>query len=187
MRLGRRIALTIIGILAASGMAGIGLRIYLGREAENKLTPDEVIDFGARGSAGRHNTFASCPPHFCAPSGDVQSPVFDMGWDRLRDYWVELIGAQKRVEQVAEDSERHRLTYIQRSPVLRFPDIVTVEFVPLGDGRSSLAIDSRSRYGRSDFGVNHRRVTSWMNLLEQMIGHEQVHEGALAPSAIGHS
>jgi uncharacterized protein (DUF1499 family) len=57
--------------------------------------------------------------------------------------------------------------------VLRFPDVITVEFVPLGDDRSSLAVDSRSRYGRGDFGVNRGRVSKWLRLLQQIAEPEQ--------------
>jgi uncharacterized protein (DUF1499 family) len=169
LRRGKRAMLTIIVVLAAIvGVGGIGLHVYLGREAESRLAAGEVVDFAARASAGRDNVFAACPTQFCTPSGNIESPIFNMGWERLLDYWREVIDAQRNVELVAEDRGRHRLTYIQRSAVLRFPDIVTVEFVPLGDERSSLAIDSRSRYGVGDLGVNRRRVTAWLDLLLQM-------------------
>jgi uncharacterized protein (DUF1499 family) len=91
-----------------------------------------------------------------------------MRWERLRDYWREAIDAQPRIERVAYDAPHRRITYIQRSALLRFPDIVTVEFVPLGERRSSLAVYSRSRYGREDFGVNRSRVTRWTGLLQDM-------------------
>ena len=89
-----------------------------------------------------------------------------MGWERLRDYWREAVERQNSIEPTAIGDSGRRLTYIQRSTVLRFPDVVTVEFIDLGNDRSTLAIDSRSRYGKSDFGVNRRRVSEWMRLLE---------------------
>ena len=174
----------IVFVLAAVGIAGIGLRIYLGREAESRLAPDEIVDFAARKSAGRDNVFAACPRLFCTPPANVESPAFDVGWERLLDYWRELIDAQRDVELVAEDRKSRRLTYIQRTPVLRFPDVITVEFVPLDDGRSSLAIDSRSRYGKSDFGVNRRRVTEWLDLLVQMTRRNQL-DPAMLPHPSG--
>jgi uncharacterized protein (DUF1499 family) len=36
--------------------------------------------------------------------------------------------------------------------------------------RSSLAIYSRSRYGRGDFGTNRRRVERWLSQLAQIAG-----------------
>jgi uncharacterized protein (DUF1499 family) len=170
----RRVILASISflLLAFVGLV-LGLRIYLGREAENRLAADEVIDFTARASAGRANVFAACPPHYCTPPGDIESPVFAMDRERLREYWSEVMSVQTRVGLVAWDAERHRATYIDHSAVFRFPDIVTVEFVSLGDGKSSVAIDSRSRYGKDDLGVNRRRVVAWLSMLEGMMRADQ--------------
>jgi uncharacterized protein (DUF1499 family) len=169
----------LIGIvitLALIGGAALGLRLYLGRAAESRLRRDEIIDFAARNSAGRENVFAMCPSGFCTPQADRQSPVFAIPWERLRDAWQEMIAAQDHVEEVGIGADPHRLTYIQRSAMLRFPDVVTVLFIALGDDRSTLAIDSRSRYGKGDLGVNRRRVTLWLEQLEQRLG------GGAAPS-----
>jgi hypothetical protein len=166
------VVLVIFFILAGIGAAGIGLRLYLSRAAEGQLQPGEIIDFAARGSAGRSNVFAACPKDFCTPPGDIESPAFAVPWERLLDCWRDVIAAQRDVTLVAEDRARRRLTYIQRSAMLRFPDVVTVEFVPLGEAKSTLAIDSRSRYGRGDFGVNRRRVTEWLGLLVEMTRRE---------------
>jgi uncharacterized protein (DUF1499 family) len=91
-----------------------------------------------------------------------------MPWERLREYWTEVISGQKRVEMVATDPDNRRLVYIQHSPTFRFPDIITVEFVPLGPNRSSIAVYSRSRYGHYDFGKNRKRVGKWLVLLEKV-------------------
>jgi uncharacterized protein (DUF1499 family) len=48
-----------------------------------------------------------------------------------------------------------------------------VEFVTLGAGKSSLAIDSRSRYGRGDMGVNRRRVVDWLATLRTLMRDDQ--------------
>jgi uncharacterized protein (DUF1499 family) len=169
-----RVVLTVIGcVLLAVAIAVLGLRSYLGREAESRLAQDEVIDFAARGSARRSNVFAICPSGYCTPPGDMASPVFAMGWERLREYWREMIAVQSGVETIGWDARRRRATYIQRSEIFHFPDIVTVEFVDLGGGRSSLAIDSRSRYGKGDLGVNRRRVTAWMAVLRNMMREDQ--------------
>jgi uncharacterized protein (DUF1499 family) len=91
-----------------------------------------------------------------------------MPWERLREYWTEVISGQKRVEKIVADPDERRFVYIQQSPIFRFPDIVTVEFVQLGPNRSSIAIYSRSRYGDYDFGKNRKRVGKWLALLEKM-------------------
>jgi uncharacterized protein (DUF1499 family) len=156
-------------VVLAVAVAALGLRAYLGRAAESRLRPDEVIDFAARASAGRSNVFAACPSGYCTPRGDLASPIFAMDWQRLRDHWQAMIAAQPRVETITWDEQRRRATYIQRSSLFRFPDIVTVAFVEIGEGRSSLAIDSRSRYGKSDLGVNRERVIAWLAMLQAML------------------
>jgi uncharacterized protein (DUF1499 family) len=174
LRSARRVVLTIIGcVLLAVGVSVFSLRAYLGREAESHLAQDEAIDFGARGSAGRSNVFAMCPSGYCTPPADMASPVFAMGWERLREYWHEMIAVQPDIEPVGWDVRRRRATYIQRSEIFRFPDVITVEFLELDDGRSSLAIDSRSRYGRGDLGANRRRVIAWVTMLQKMMRQDQ--------------
>ncbi len=49
------------------------------------------------------------------------------------------------------------ITYISRTRIMGFPDYVTVQRV---DGR--LRIFSRLRFGKSDMGVNKRRVEGWL-------------------------
>lgn len=56
-------------------------------------------------------------------------------------------------------------TYIQRSRWLGFPDYISARSVPLDEGRSTLAIFSRSRFGSHDLGVNRRRVERWLATL----------------------
>jgi uncharacterized protein (DUF1499 family) len=159
------ILLTLL-ILAALGT--IGTRIFMGREAEDRVEGGEVVDFAHLKPATKPNRFVMCPKGYC-PAADAESPVFDVPWERLRDYWSETVGQQPRVKLVAGDGDRRRITYVQHSAVLKFPDIITIEFVPLEGGRSSFAIESRSRYGHSDFGVNKARVRNWVDLLAQMV------------------
>ena len=79
-----------------------------------------------------------------------------------------MIAEQPRIVPLGEALEGRRLTYIQHSVLFRFPDVVTVEFIPLGPDQSSLAIYSRSRYGQYDFGQNRNRVETWLADLEKL-------------------
>jgi uncharacterized protein (DUF1499 family) len=158
--------LALVGVVVAA----IALRLYLDRAAELRLRADEIVDFAARASVGRENVFAMCPPGYCKPPADQESPVFAMDWQHLRTLWEEVAAMAPRVVRVAEAQDGRRLVYIQRSWLLRFPDIVTVEFIPLDGGRATLAVDSRSRYGRSDLGVNRQRILAWISAVEQLAG-----------------
>jgi uncharacterized protein (DUF1499 family) len=140
----------------------------MGRDAENRLAPGEAVNLGYLHSPLPKPGFLFCPPGYCPAAEAVASPVFALPWERLRDYWTEVISGEKRVEAIAADPDDRRFVYIHHSPTFRFPDIITVEFVPLGPNRSSIAIYSRSRYGHYDFGKNRKRVGKWLFLLEKM-------------------
>jgi uncharacterized protein (DUF1499 family) len=80
-----------------------------------------------------------------------------------------MIAAEPRVIEVAQNMQHRRSVYVAHTPVLGFPDLVTVEFVALGSDRSSIALYSRSRYGRSDFATNRRRVERWLSQLTKSV------------------
>ena len=169
---GVRVARRIIAILVAGAMGlaalGVAVRIYMGREAEDRLAAGETIGISELRSPLPEPSFLACPPGYCAAVEAIASPVFDVPWERLHDYWTEVISGEKRMVSVVADNDTRRLFYIQHSPTFRFPDVITVEFVTLGRERSSIAIYSRSRYCKSDFGKNRKRVESWLALLERV-------------------
>lgn len=168
MRVIRRILTPLIATVLGVAAFGLAVRIYMGREAENRLAPSEAVSIAELRSPLPKPSFLFCPPGYCAAAEAIASPVFPMPWERLRDYWTEVVSGEKRVETIAADPDARRFVYIQHSPTFRFPDIITIEFVPLGPNRSSIAIYSRSRYGHDDFGKNRKRVGKWMALLEKV-------------------
>jgi len=164
----RWILTTLVITTLAVAVFGLGVRIYMGREAENRLAPSETVGIAELRSPLPKPSFLACPPGYCRASEAIPSPVFPLPWERLREYWTEVISGEKRVGTIAADPENRRFVYIQHSPTFRFPDIITVEFVPLEPDRSSIAIYSRSRYGRYDFAKNRKRVVRWLAVLEKM-------------------
>ncbi len=166
VRVARRIMTALVATVLALVVLGLTLRIYMGREAEDRLAPGEAVSIAELRSPLPKPSFLACPPGYCSAAEAIASPMFDLPWDRLHDYWIEVISGQKRLVSVAADSRR--VVYIQHSPIFRFPDVVTVEFAPLGPNRSSIAIYSRSRYGEYDFGKNRKRVERWLFLLQRV-------------------
>ena len=161
------IALAVALVIVLAG--GFGLRLYMSRDAENRLRPGEDVTLAGFAGPVPANGALACPPDYCAAAGAIASPVFPVGAERLAGYWSEMMADEPRWILVApedavrrhEDGALHRVV-VQRSALLHFPDVVTVEFVSLGPDRSSLAIYSRARYGRSDFGVNRQRIERWL-------------------------
>ena len=75
-----------------------------------------------------------------------------------------------RVEVLAGAASDGFVTYVQRSAFFAFPDYVSVRFLEADDGASTLAVFSRSRYGKSDLGVNEKRVKKWLEQLASAVG-----------------
>jgi uncharacterized protein (DUF1499 family) len=164
------IAKALAALLLIAAVVIVGLRIYFGRAAENALRPGEDVAItGFRGPVPE-NAFLACPPGYCAVKDAAASPVFNIPVDRLEGYWNEIVDLEPRLTPVETEPHHHGSVYIEHSALFRFPDVITVELVTLAPDRSSLAIYSRSRYGRSDFGVNRRRVLRWLSRLQRMVG-----------------
>ena len=137
----------------------------MGRPSQDRLAPQEQVSIVALRPPLPPPSFLACPPGYCAGAG-LTVPAFALPWYRLRDEWTKMIATQPRVAWVGAERQGRRLIYIQHSLLLRFPDIVTVEFVALGPESSSIALYSRSRYGRYDFHQNRKRVETWLLMLE---------------------
>jgi len=168
MRAARRILTALLGTVLVIFVLGLALRIYMGREAEDRLAPGEAVRIAELRSPLPKPSYLACPPDYCPTAEAVASPQFEMPWARLYEYWAEVTSGEKRMVRIVNDPDARRFVYIQHSPTFRFPDIVTVEFIPLGPTRSSVAIFSRSRYGEYDFGKNRKRVGRWLALLEKV-------------------
>ncbi len=125
------------------------------------------VDFTALQLAASPNQYLICPPDLCGAGPHAFSPVFDIPAGRLRERWQALVAAQPRVELLAEYEDGMQTDYVERSARFRFPDIVTVRFIAVPPAQSTLAIYSRSLYGKSDLGVNRARIEAWVTQLRQ--------------------
>lgn len=63
----------------------------------------------------------------------------------------------ERTSVLAGSVEEGRITYVTRSLLWGFPDLTTVEARENG-----VAIHARLRFGKSDLGVNGKRVAAWL-------------------------
>ena len=146
-------------------VVAIGL-VIVGREQSLEAIFGPIdrspVDFAVIDRAGRENTYLVCPPGLCGQEPDRESPVFAVPATELRNIWFSMIGNEPRVDWVASDEDILQYDFVQRTRLMRFPDTVTVRFMPLDGNRSTLAIYSRSHYGRKDFGVNRERVEGWL-------------------------
>ncbi len=63
--------------------------------------------------------------------------------------------------QIAGDLTEGFATYVQRTRLMGYPDAISIRLTPVDEG-TRVEIFSRSRFGRSDFGVNAARVDRWL-------------------------
>ncbi len=71
-----------------------------------------------------------------------------------------IISGSPRTRRIAGGPRADMTTYVTRSLVWGFPDYTTV--ARSGD---QIQIHARARFGRSDMGVNRRRVEGWIAAL----------------------
>lgn len=168
MRKDRVVLIPLLAAVLAVTASILGVRIFMRQPSRDRLAPQEHFDIATLQPPLPPPSFLACPPHYCAASAGIGVPVFTISWHHLHEIWTQVIAREPRVVRVAEQLDGRRLVYIQHSLLYRFPDIITVEFVPLGPERSSLALYSRSRYGRYDFGQNRRRIEIWLARLSDL-------------------
>jgi uncharacterized protein (DUF1499 family) len=105
-----------------------------------------------------------------APNGDHgASPAYNIPAPELWQIWLTITASQPRTKLLAQDVEHRRTVHVQRSAIFRFPDIVRAEIVDIEPRSSSIAIDSQARHAYYDFGVNRRRVLSWLALVTEAV------------------
>ncbi|QDY68701.1 DUF1499 domain-containing protein [Qingshengfaniella alkalisoli] len=139
----------IIAVLVAA--FGLWVRVAPSNEARWHVDPLRVEGWSkAQGYLVRPN------------NGDAATPVFNEDAEGVLMAFDQIAMSTPRVIHLAGSVDTGMLTYEIRSLVWGFPDYLTVHAVP-DDGGTSLAIWSRARYGKSDMGVNRKRVEDWLS------------------------
>ena len=128
------------------------------------------VEFRSLVSPDNRNHFLACPEGLCLDDEtDMTSPIYGVDAGRLQVLSREAWGGEPLAEMVAADDFRLRDRYVTHSPIMRFPDTVSVRFIELPDGQSSVAIYSRGKLGEYDFGANRDRVLRWISLLDESV------------------
>ena len=115
------------------------------------------------------NRFLVCPENYCAAQPDLVATTYPVEAadlkQTLRDIITDMPGTLVVPGPAPDD-----IRFVQRTPMLRFPDTVSVRVIDTqGQPGSTLAIYSRSQIGRSDLGVNRKRVTNLLDSLQERI------------------
>ena len=120
------------------------------------------VDFATLMRRRDPNDALVCPGRLCRAVPDIVAPVYALDPETLLGELRRIILASGDAEQVATQAATTGDRYVVRTPLLRFPDTVDVLVLPQPDGRSTLAIYSRSLVGRGDFGANLKRIRRWL-------------------------
>lgn len=166
-RISKILRWTTVGIVALAAVAVVTGWSIWGRG--DGAVAEPMPDFATLTLRGQPNEYLALPPDFAATARPhAQSPTFDIPVSALEETALTLIHSQPRVEVIATDAARRQYAFVQRTALLRFPDTITMRFVDLGDGRSSPAVYSRSKFGYSDLGANKRRVEAWLAAISRV-------------------
>ena len=103
------------------------------------------------------------------PPPDIVTPSYHVPAGRLFALVRGVADGQPRTYQAALYPDQFQVHYVVRSAVLNFPDQVVLQVLSEGPDSSELIVYSRSVYGRSDFGVNRKRVEAWLAVLQTKI------------------
>ena len=111
------------------------------------------------------NTALAAPQGF-SPAPDIVTPRYSMPADRLFALVQDIAAGQPATFQAATFQDRLQAHYVARTAVFNFPDLIMVQVRAAGSDSSELIVYSRSVYGRSDFGVNRKRIETWLTALQ---------------------
>ena len=119
------------------------------------------------------NTALAAPQGFTPPPGpagstppvDIITPPYQVPADRLFLLVQQVAGSQPRTYQAALYPAELQAHYVARSTAFNFPDLIMAQVRQDGPDKSDLILYSRSVYGESDFGVNRKRVETWLAAL----------------------
>ena len=156
-RLARSILLLVIGMLL-SGCSGHG--------AEGQpVPPPGALDILQRPSSP--NTALAAPSGY-KPVPDILTPRYGVPPQALYTAIRRIAAEMPRTYPLSNADDRLEASYVARSRVFNFPDIIMLK-VSAVPGGSTLVLYSASRYGESDFGVNKTRLTAWLAALDTML------------------
>lgn len=126
------------------------------------------LDFSSLKKPRKPNTYLMSPPDYCQYPPKTISPIYEISMLDLAGLFETVALAEPRTEKLGsqEIGKDVQVDYVQYSKLIGYPDTITVRFIDLGEGRSTLAVFSRAHYGYRDFGVNEARVKDWMRKLD---------------------
>lgn len=107
------------------------------------------------------NTALAAPAGF-SPAPDILTLRYRLPADRLFALVLDVAASQPATFQAALYADQLQAHYVARTAVFNFPDQIMVQVRREDPDSSALIVYSRSVYGRSDLGVNQKRIEVWL-------------------------
>jgi len=107
------------------------------------------------------NNYLICARNLC-PGADEDGPMVDLPPEKVLVAALKVAAAETDTSPAEVSAGMAQIVFIQRTPWLRFPDIVRIQAISSVSGKTGVALYSQSVYGRYDFGVNKARARRWM-------------------------
>lgn len=130
----------------------------------------KAVDFTALELHWKPNQFLLAPPGTTKASPHAAPPVFAVPPERLRDALLAVIGDEPSAKVLERSADGMIFTAVQRTPLMRYPDFISLEVRPVEGGSTFLAY-SRSVFGVRDFDVNRKRIERWLAAVRTRLDH----------------
>ena len=131
-------------------------------------TMTEFLEFDALRRPASPNHWLVAPPGADASlHRDAAAPRYPLAAERLARAWVGVVEQAPRTRIIGVSTDGLRVEAEQRSAWFGFVDRVRFRAIALDDASSTFFAYSRSQSGYWDFGVNRRRLSAWVEALQQ--------------------
>ena len=151
------------GLAALGGVALAGVVVVA--VAMRSVGDDPAVwhvDPATAARTGKPNDFLVAPEGMTAARPDRIARTHSIPARELMFLLESVARNAPRTRLIARSADGLWATYVQRSPVLGFPDYISVKAVAVPGG-SALVVWSRARFGYGDFGVNRSRIEDWLD------------------------
>jgi len=122
----------------------------------------DFVDLATLERPASPNSYLVCPADRTTAEVDREPPVYALAPAALERLWLDALADEPRLTRRASEPARRRHLFVQRTPVLRFADVIQLDVLEVRPDRSTVCLYSRSVYGFYDLGKNRARVEDWL-------------------------
>ena len=122
----------------------------------------DFVDLATLERPSSPNTYLVCPAERTRAAVDREPPIYELAPGELERVWLEALAEEPRLSRRDAEPARRRYLFVQRTPILRFPDVVQLEVLEVPPDGSTICLYSRSLYGYGDLAANRRRIEDWL-------------------------